>query len=301
MKSKIKNIIFTVFIFICIACIMGCLISTLLDSPKNAAIKETKEHSLKSFPEDPDNEKYTTLDADNIFSEEFKTELIEYEQKEIENYLTNQKIKTEENDSEENTAESIPSEGTEIPDDLSSLLGSSIETKAAPEYHFEAFNDLKEKEKNEKISKYVDALLNTIITQDYTEDDLFENASAEEDSNKDLLRFMLSKLFEDESINDTLSEEYNTWYGEYSKRITFENIIKELQFVSIADKNYICLRSEMLKCPSDVTDITKCNMSVTMIGKQDNSYFYIVTDNTYEHQYLITFASEYEYSIMLYQ
>lgn len=296
MKSKIKNIIFTVFMFIWIACIMGCFISALLDSPKNAAIKETKEHSLKSFPEDPDNEKYTTLDADSIFSEEFKTELIEYEQKEIENYLTNQEIKNE-----EKATKNISSEETEISDDPSSLLRSSIEAEAAPEYHFEAFNDLKEKEKNEKISNYVDALLNTIITQDYTEDDLFENASAEEDSDKDLLRFMLSKLFEDESINDDLSEEYNTWYEEYSKRTTFENIIKELQFVSIADKNYICLRSEMLKCPSDVTDITKCDMSVTMIGKQDNSYFYVVTDNTYEHQYLITFASEYEYSFMLYQ
>ena len=287
--------------FIWIACIMGCFISALLDSLKNAAIKETKEHSLKSFPEDPDNEKYTTLDADNIFSQDFKAELIEYEQKEIENYLTNQEIKTEENDSEENAAESASSEGTEIPDDLSSLLGTSIEAETAPEYHFEAFNDLKEKEKNEKISKYVDALLNTIIIQDYTEDDLFENASAEEDSDKDLLRFMLSKLFEDESINDDLSEEYNAWYEEYSKRIAFENIIKELQFVSIADKNYICLRSEILKCPSDVTDITKCDMSVTMIGKQGNSYFYVVTDNTYEYQYLITFASEYEYSIMLYR
>lgn len=293
MKTKIENIILFILLGISVA---FCVVQS------STVIKHIKNNlSVEDFPEDPDNEKYTTLDADNIFSEEFKTELIEYEQKEIENYLTNQEIKTEENDSEENTAESIPSEGTEIPDDLSSLLGSSIETEAAPEYHFEVFNDLKEKEKNEKISKYVGALLNTIIIQDYTEDNLFENASAEEDSDKDLLRFMLSKLFEDESINDDLSEEYNTWYEEYSKRTTFENIIKELQFVSIADKNYICLRSEILKCQSDVTDITKCDMSVTMIGKQDNSYFYIITDNTYEHQYLITFASEYEYSIMLYQ
>ena len=290
MKTKIENIILFILVGIGVAlCVVQ--FSTVI----NLSV------DLTDFPEDPDTEKYTTLDADNIFSEEFKTELIEYEQKEIENYLTNQESKTKKDDFEENAMESAPSEETGVPDDLSSLLGSSIETEAAPEYHFEAFNDLKEKEKNEKISNYVDALLNTIITQDYTEDDLFENASAEEDSDKDLLRFMLSKLFEDESINDDLSEEYNTWYEEYSKRTTFENIIKELQFVSIADKNYICLRSEMLKCPSDVTDITKCDMSVTMIGKQDNSYFYIVTDNTYEHQYLITFASEYEYSFMLYQ
>ena len=184
MKTKIENIILFILVGIGVAlCVVQ--FSTVI----NLSV------DLTDFPEDPDTEKYTTLDADNIFSEEFKTELIEYEQKEIENYLTNQESKTKKDDFEENAMESAPSEETGVPDDLSSLLGSSIETEAAPEYHFEAFNDLKEKEKNEKISNYVDALLNTIITQDYTEDDLFENASAEEDSDKDLLRFILSKLF----------------------------------------------------------------------------------------------------------
>lgn len=155
MKAKIE-----IFMLILWSIGMAFLI-VYFSSFLNENIENNLSVDLTDFPEDPDNEKYTTLDANNIFSEDFKAELIEYEQKEIEKYLTDQESKTEENDSEENATESISSERTEIPDDLSSLLGSSIETEDATEYHFEAFNDLKEK--NEKISEYVDAILNTII------------------------------------------------------------------------------------------------------------------------------------------
>ena len=283
-KKTHERLLVGIILSIVVALVLCIILFTKsISSTEKTEPTEETGPALTAFSEDPEQSKYKEADAAIIFSQELRDKIVESQLEFIQEYFETQTEETSETD------ENITEADVEIEADETSIAD------------FDFVKNLSETKKKKLVEEYTDALLSTVILSDYSEDILYENAKAETEEDKALLSFMLSNLFQDEEVSEMMQEEYGTWYEEYSNRTTFESIISELQFISVADKNYLCMRGTLLECPDDVTDISACNMEMVMIGKQGNTYFYIVTDKTYSHQYLISFASQNEYSLSLYQ